>query len=105
MTSGNGTAYIQFFVYLQVLDLLTTLVGLKFGGSEASPFVGWLMRWGPAVGVAASKLLAVGLAGFCIWLNKQHLIRWITYWYAGLVVWNLCVILTSPAVTVAHLAR
>ena len=28
---------IQVFVYLQVLDYLTTLVGFKLGASEASP--------------------------------------------------------------------
>jgi uncharacterized protein DUF5658 len=93
--SGEAMAYIQFFVYLQVLDLLTTLVGLKFGVGEASPFVRWLMNWGPAVGVALSKGLAVALAGFCVWMNKQHLVRWITYWYAGLIVWNLCTILVG----------
>jgi len=87
--------YLQFFVYLQILDLLTTLVGLKFGVSEASPFVRWLMNWGPAVGVAGSKLVAIALAGVCILLRRQHLVRWITYWYAGLVVWNLCIILAG----------
>jgi len=90
--------YIQFFVYLQVLDLLTTLVGLKFGVSEASPFVRWLMTWGPAAGVAASKIVAVALAGLCIAVNKHHLVKWITYWYAGLVVWNLCTILAGAHV-------
>ena len=87
--------YIHFFVYLQILDLLTTLVGLKFGVSEASPFVRLLMSWGPAVGVAASKVVAIALAALCIVVNKHHLVRWITYWYAGLVIWNLCTILAG----------
>jgi Domain of unknown function (DUF5658) len=95
LKSGEAMPYIHFFVYLQVLDLLTTLVGLKFGVSEASPFVRWLMTWGPAAGVAASKIVAVALAGLCIVINKHHLVRWITYWYAGLVVWNLCTILAG----------
>src|SRR5690349_4535560 len=95
LKNGESMAYIQFFVYLQVLDLLTTLVGLKFGVGEASPFVRWLMAWGPTAGVAASKVLAIGLAGVCIFVQKQHLVRWITYWYAGLVVWNLCIILVG----------
>ena len=99
---SNGEAkalpYIHFFVYLQVLDLLTTLVGLKFGVGEASPFVRWLMNWGPAVGVAASKFVALALAAICISIHKQHLIRWITYWYAALIVWNLSVILAGAHV-------
>jgi len=90
--------YIQVFLYLQVLDLLTTLIGFKMGAAEASPFIRYLMQWGPAVGVVASKLVAVALAGVCIWLNKRHLVRWISYWYAGLVVWNLCIILVRPAI-------
>jgi hypothetical protein len=88
--------YIEFFVYLQVLDFLTTLVGLKLGVSEASPFVGWLMRWGSMVGIMLSKIIAVGLASLCIFMDKYHLVRWITYWYVGLVVWNLCIILAGP---------
>ena len=87
--------YIHFFVYLQILDLLTTLVGLRFGVSEASPFVRLLMNWGPTTGVALSKILAIVLAGLCIVINKHHLVRWITYWYAGLVIWNLCTILAG----------
>jgi hypothetical protein len=87
--------YIHFFVYLQILDLLTTLVGFKFGVGEASPFVRFLMTWGPTAGVAISKVLAIALAGLCISLNKHYLIRWITYWYAALVVWNLCNILAG----------
>jgi hypothetical protein len=98
MKNGEAMPYVHFFIYLQVLDLLTTLVGIKFGVSEASPFVRWMMAWGPAAGVAMSKFVAIGLAGLCIAANKQHLIRWVTYWYAGLVVWNLCIILAGAHV-------
>jgi hypothetical protein len=87
--------YVHIFVFLQVLDLLTTLVGFRFGASEASPFVRLLMNAGPAAGVAASKLLALALGGVCIWLNKHYLLRWANYWFGGLVVWNLCVILVA----------
>jgi hypothetical protein len=89
----------QIFVYLQLLDLLTTLVGFKLGAREASPFVRTLMHLGPATGVLASKILALGFAGFCVYTKKDHLIRWVTYWYAGLVVWNLMVMLQTPGAT------
>jgi len=89
-------AITQIFVYLQLLDLLTTLVGFKLGAAEASPFIRMLMHAGPAAGVMASKVLALGLGGFCVYMRKQHLIRWATYWYSGLVVWNLIVMLTAP---------
>jgi hypothetical protein len=84
---------IQIFLYLQVLDFLTTLIGMKMGLSEASPFIRWLMHLDPGVGLALSKLIAFALGGLCLWLNKRHLVRWINYWYAGLVIWNMTVII------------
>ena len=85
--------HIQVFIYLQVLDFLTTLVGLQIGLGEASPFIRGLMEMGPATGLLLSKLVAFTLGGVCIWLNKRQVVKWINYWYAGLVVWNICLIL------------
>jgi uncharacterized protein DUF5658 len=90
---GDGMAYAEVFIYLQLLDFLTTLVGFKMGAAEASPFVRWLMHLGPIAGVALSKGIALAVAGACVWTNKLYLIRWISYWYAGLVIWNICIIL------------
>ena len=83
----------QVFIYLQLLDLLTTLIGFKMGAGEASPFIRLLMFAGPGIGVLFSKLIALGLAGVCLYLQKPHLIRWANYWYSGLVVWNLMILL------------
>jgi hypothetical protein len=88
-------AIAQIFIYLQLLDLLTTLVGFKFGASEASPFIRVLMHWGPAVGVTISKLVALSLGAVCVYQKKERLIRWASYWYGGLVVWNLMIILVA----------
>jgi hypothetical protein len=93
---GDGMIYAQIFLYLQVLDFLTTLVGFKLGAAEMSPFVRALIHLGPIAGVAASKLVALLMAGICVWLDKPRLMRWICYWYAALVVWNICIILASP---------
>ena len=90
-----STIYI--FVYLQLLDLLTTLVGFRVGAAEASPFIRMLMHAGPVAGVIGSKVLALALGAYCIAIKKHHLIRWISYWYGGLVVWNLVIMLTAPA--------
>ena len=84
------------FIYLQLLDLLTTLVGFKLGAREVSPFIRLLMHAGPAVGVLASKLVALGLGGLCIYFKKNHLLRWASYWYCGLVAWNLMILLATP---------
>ena len=91
----------QVFIYLQLLDLLTTLVGFKIGATEASPFIRVLMHSGPAMGVALSKVLALGIGGLCVYSNRTNLMKWITYWYGGLVVWNLMVMLHAPS----HLAH
>jgi hypothetical protein len=87
----------QIFVYLQLLDLLTTLVGFRVGAAEASPFIRMLMHVGPTTGVIISKVLALGIGGLCIAVNKKHIVRWITYWYGVLIVWNLMVMLVAPA--------
>lgn len=89
---------VQVFVYLQLLDLLTTLVGFRVGAAEASPFIRMLMHAGPAVGVAISKLLALALGGWCVYRKKQQLMRVIIYWYSGLVVWNLMILLAAPGI-------
>lgn len=89
-------ALTQVFIYLQLLDLLTTLLGFRVGAAEASPFIRMLMHAGPAVGVIASKAVALGLGALCVRSGKMHVIRWATYWYGALVVWNLMVMIAAP---------
>lgn len=84
---------LSLFLYLQILDVLTTLSGFSLGVPEGSPFVQALIRWGPIAGTVLSKVFAVAVVGACFLLGKPHLVRWINYWYAGLVVWNVCIIL------------
>ena len=91
----QALAHYQLFIYLQVLDLLTTLVGLRLGLQEISPFVRQLMRVNPTLGLLVSKLLAIGLGGYCLWANRHRIIHWINYWYAALVAWNLSIILAG----------
>ena len=86
---------IEVFFYLQALDFLTTLIGLKLGIPEASPFIRSLMHFGPSVAVAASKIAALVLAGACFKLKRSHLLRYVNYWYAAVVVWNLLNILIA----------
>src|ERR1700691_1857027 len=94
---------IPIFLYLQLLDFLTTLVGFKLGASEASPFIAKLIHaTSPALGVAASKLVGLGIGGLCVAMNRARLVGWINYWYAALIVWNLCVILTAGNALTHH---
>ena len=83
---------LEIFFFLQVLDILTTLIGFRLGASEASPFVRLLTELGPATGVLLSKGVAIGLGAACIGMRRMHLIAWINYWYAGLILWNVCMI-------------
>jgi len=85
--------YTEVFLYLQVLDVFTTLIGFKLGLIEASPFIRALLVFGPLTALLISKGAALVLAGVCVYLHKFHVIRWITYWYAALIAWNLCTIL------------
>ncbi len=89
---------IQAFVYLQLLDFLTTLVGFKLGAGEASPFIAKLIHaTSPAAGVGVSKLLALAIGAVCLLTGRARLITWINYWYAALILWNLCVILSASS--------
>jgi hypothetical protein len=90
----------EVFIYLQLLDLLTTLIGFRFGASEASPFIRLLMHAGPVAGVVLSKVLALAFGGVCVYLRRQRLLRWSVYWYSALVVWNLMVILSAAGARV-----
>jgi hypothetical protein len=87
---------VQVFIYLQVLDFMTTLIGFCLGASEASPFIAKVIHsTSPAVGVAATKLLGLGIGALCVFTHRARLISWINYWYAALIVWNLSIILTA----------
>lgn len=91
---------VQVFVYLQVLDFLTTMVGFKLGASELSPFVVKLIHASsPAMGVAASKMVGLAVAGLCVATNRARMLTWANYWYAALVVWNLSMILSASGNT------
>ena len=85
----------QIFIYLQVLDLLTTIIGLRLGLGEASPFIRGLISFGPALAVMLSKVVAFLLVGICFALKRRPLIKRINYGYAALAVWNLGLILVA----------
>ncbi len=80
---------LEVFLYLQILDVISTLIGFSLGNPEASPFIRLMVRWGPVPGLVGSKLVAVACVWICIRLNRWGLVRWINYWYGGLVIWNL----------------
>lgn len=85
---------LQVFVYLQLLDFVTTWLGFRLGLSEASPFIRLLMYAGPLAGVLISKIGALLLGAYCVWRRRYGVINIINYWYAALVVWNLALVVS-----------
>ena len=81
------------FVVLQVLDILTTLIGLNVGAQEASIFVGRLMNAGPVAGLLISKILGVALVAMALKFRRTRVIVFLNYWFAAVVSWNLLLIL------------
>lgn len=80
---------LETFFFLQVLDFMTTLAGIRMGGTELSPFVRMLMQWDHVGGLAVVKLIGFALGAICIWANKVRVLKWVNYIFAGIVLWNL----------------
>lgn len=81
------------FVALQMLDILTTLIGLRAGAQEASVFIGRLMNTSPISGLLISKILAVALVATALKFRRTRAIVFLNYWFAAVVSWNLLLIL------------
>lgn len=87
------TPSIGLFLGLQILDVLTTLIGLHFGAQEGSSFIGHLLESAPLSGLIISKILAAGLAAFAVFLNKKRVLVFLNIWFAAVVAWNAIEIL------------
>ena len=83
------------FIALQVLDMLTTLLGLELGGKEASLFLGRLMRVGPVAALLIAKITAVLLIAAALKYKRPRVVVFLNYWFAAVVTWNLGMILTA----------
>ena len=88
------TPSLTVFFSLQVLDVLTTLIGLSMGAQEASVFVGRLLQLSPIVGLIIPKLFALLLVIAAIRFKRSRLIVFLNYWFAAVVTWNLAMIVT-----------
>jgi hypothetical protein len=83
------------FVFLQILDILTTLIGLRLGAGEASTFVAALMHLGPVPGLMITKILAVILVLIALRRRRPQIVVLANIWFAGLVTWNLVLIFSQ----------
>ena len=83
------------FVTLQVLDILTTLLGLQMGAQEGSMFLGRLMRAGPVAALLIAKIIAVLLVTIALKFKRPRVVVFLNYWFAAVVSWNLVIILLN----------
>ncbi len=86
---------LSIFVYLQVLDFLTTILFLKLGLPEGNWLVGLLVRWSPWLGVLLAKLATIIVALIAVHYHKIRVMRLANLGYGGVVVWNLVVMILS----------
>ncbi|HTP34874.1 MAG TPA: DUF5658 family protein [Candidatus Acidoferrales bacterium] len=87
------------FLILQVLDILTTLLGLQLGAREASLFIGRLMQVGPVAALLIAKLFAVLLVSLAMKFRRPRVVVFLNYWFAAIVSWNLVMILVRLLTT------
>ena len=83
------------FLVLQVLDVLTTLLGLQMGAREASFFLGRLMQVGPLAALLIAKIFAVFLVAAAMRYHRPRMVVFLNYWFAAVVTWNLGTIVTT----------
>lgn len=89
---------LSIFIYLQILDFLTTILFLKMGLGEANWLVVLLARWSPWLGVMLAKLGTIILALVAVRYHKVRVMRLANLGYGGVVVWNLvCMIFAKAA--------
>src|SRR5215471_7299757 len=83
------------FVVLQVLDILTTMIGLQMGAREASIFIGRLMQVGPVAALLIAKIFAVLLMATAMKFKRPRVVVFLNYWFALVVSWNLGTIVVT----------
>jgi len=80
---------LKVFVALQVLDIVTTLLGLSMGAKEASIFLSRLMNLGPVAALLIAKILAVALVAMALKMKRPRVVVFLNFWFAAVVSWNL----------------
>jgi len=80
------------FLALQVLDAVSTLGAMAFGGGELNPVVSRIMLIGPVSGLLLSKVIVSGIAVACMRWDKQKAIRIANLAFTGIFVWNCSIV-------------
>jgi hypothetical protein len=80
------------FLFLQAMDILTTMLGLRLGAEEGSTFIRRLMTLGPLPALVISKIFSIILVVAAVAFGRGRLLIFLNRWYAGLVTWNLLIV-------------
>ena len=83
------------FLALQILDILTTLLGLQVGAQESSIFLQRLMHLGALPALLLAKIMAVALVAMAMRMKRPRVVVFLNYWFAVVVTWNLATILVA----------
>jgi hypothetical protein len=85
------TTSLVLFAYLQLLDLLTTVVFILHGVKEANPLVNFALTAAPTplLGLLLVKVGALALGGVCCLRGRQKLLVRMNVFFAVLISWNL----------------
>ncbi len=87
------------YVYLQLLDFLTTLAFLLHHVQEANPVVRWFMEHAPSpvTGLLFVKILALAL-GVAVFLSgRRRLLARANLFFAVVVAWNVVALVFHSA--------
>jgi hypothetical protein len=80
------------FVALQLLDVITTVLGLRVGAQEGNYLVARFMHWGPAMGLLIAKFLGFLVLLVTFAMGKLRVLRLLNLWFLCIVFWNLAII-------------
>ena len=80
---------LEVFVFLQLLDFLTTIVGLRHGAQELNPFIVQMMSIGTVEGLVVCKVAMLLMALVVVWYGRLRVIATVNYVFAAIVVWNI----------------
>jgi hypothetical protein len=83
-------------VYLQILDILTTFIGVCLGGSEVAPIARLIIsHLGLFAGLAMLKLLAGGFLILLWRIKRTSVVIKTNYVFMIIIIWNLVMILRA----------
>lgn len=83
------------FTFLQITDVVLTLLGLQFGAQEVGPLARFLLSLGsPVAALFVVKAVAFGLFFLSARLRPSVLPK-IDLFFTGLVIWNSAMVVTQ----------